>query len=59
MDEIKCHCVIWHAHTQAERDEVGRRLDYARSVGDLMMFPILIEHLNSGGCPAYRASVTA
>jgi hypothetical protein len=47
----RCKCLIWHPHTQEERDLVKERLDYSREVGDRHGIMINVIAL-TGDCPA-------
>jgi hypothetical protein len=46
-----CWCVIAHAITPAQRDEVNDAIAYARSIGDMAALPLLLARL-TGSCPA-------
>jgi len=50
-DPKRCKCLVWHPHTQEERDLVKERLDYSREVGCRQGIMINMIAL-TGHCPA-------
>jgi len=48
----KCHCLIRHAHTKKEREALGKRLDYFRSIADTKGAMLVLAQLDTDRCLA-------
>jgi hypothetical protein len=50
----KCHCIIKHPDTQAEREKIAKALDYARLLNDRVGIILTLAQLTQV-CPAHAS----
>ena len=51
-EKVRCHCIVKHANTQKEREEIEKRIAYCETINDEDGIKIMRLQLDNSECPA-------